>query len=83
VQSYVLELFFNCKSSGGPGDESEELANTAKEILGHYERTNKAGGRAREAVFKLVRIRDARVAKESGFPDRALEVGPVSFILQM
>lgn len=63
--------------TGGPGgdaDEGEELANTAKEVLGHYEKTNKASGKAREAVVKLVKIRDARIAKEQGLPERALEV---------
>lgn len=59
----------------GRGDEEEEeLVNTAKEVLAHYERTNKASGKAREAVAKLVRVRDARVALGQGFPERALEV---------
>ncbi|KAG8834375.1 hypothetical protein FRC17_009050 [Serendipita sp. 399] len=58
----------------GGGDEGEELANTAKEVLSHYERTNRASGKARDAVVKLVRIRDARVAKEQGLPDKALEI---------
>ena len=63
-------------TGGAPGasDEGEELASTAKEVLSHYERTNRASGKAREAVVKLVRIRDARVAKEQGLPERALEV---------
>ncbi|KIM32731.1 hypothetical protein M408DRAFT_326475 [Serendipita vermifera MAFF 305830] len=61
-------------ASGQGPDEGEELANTAKEVLGHYERTNRASGKAREAVVKLVRIRDARVAKEQGLPERALEI---------
>ncbi|KAG8801360.1 hypothetical protein FRC16_000668 [Serendipita sp. 398] len=58
----------------GGGDDGEELANTAKEVLSHYERTNRASGKARDAVVKLVRIRDARVAKEHGIPDKALEL---------
>jgi nuclear pore complex protein Nup93 len=58
---------------GGGGDD-EGLIETAREVLQHYERTNKAGGKAREAVSKLVRIRDARVAKDQGMPERALEV---------
>jgi len=61
-------------ASGHGPDEGEELANTAKEVLGHYERTNRASGKAREAVVKLVRIRDARIAREQGLPERALEV---------
>lgn len=68
-------------ASGQGPDEGEELANTAKEVLGHYERTNRASGKAREAVVKLVRIRDARVAKEQGLPERALEVSTVAMEL--
>lgn len=60
--------------SGSDTDAAEELANTAKEVLSHYERTNRARGKAREAVVKLVRIRDARVAKDQGLPERALEI---------
>jgi nuclear pore complex protein Nup93 len=66
--------------SGNDTDAAEELANTAKEVLSHYERTNRARGKAREAVVKLVRIRDARVAKEQGLPERALEVSTMHHV---
>ncbi|KZT24692.1 nucleoporin-interacting protein NIC96 [Neolentinus lepideus HHB14362 ss-1] len=54
------------------GDQA--LEQTAGEILRHYERTNKAAGKDREAVVRLLRIREAMVAKEAGRPEVALEV---------
>ncbi|TFK47932.1 nucleoporin-interacting protein NIC96 [Heliocybe sulcata] len=54
------------------GDKA--LEQTAGEILRHYERTNKAAGKDREAVVRLLRIREAMGAKEAGRPEVALEI---------
>ena len=56
------------------GSEGATLSETAKEILKHYERTNKGAGRSRDGVVKLVKIREARTAKNAGQLEKALEV---------
>lgn len=55
-------------------EKSKLIEKTAVDILRHYERTNRAVGRDREAVTKLLRIREAMNAKEAGRPEVALEV---------
>lgn len=61
-----------------PDEKSKAVEKTAVDILRHYERTNRAVGRDREAVTKLLRIREAMNAKEAGRPEVALEVRPES-----
>ena len=57
------------------GDEAgARLAQTASDILRHYERTNKGAGKTKDAVMKLLKIRTAREAKEKGNLDMALQV---------
>ncbi|EJD55704.1 nucleoporin-interacting protein NIC96 [Auricularia subglabra TFB-10046 SS5] len=55
-------------------EENMRLEATAKEILRHYERTNRAAGKERNVVLKLLSAREARECKESGRYDRALEL---------
>ncbi|KZW02374.1 NIC-domain-containing protein [Exidia glandulosa HHB12029] len=55
-------------------EESLRLEATAREILRHYERTNRAAGRERGVVTKLLNAREARECKEAGRVDRALEL---------
>lgn len=61
-------------STPAPDEKSKVVEKTAVDILRHYERTNRAVGRDREAVTKLLRIREAMNAKEAGRPEVALEV---------
>jgi nuclear pore complex protein Nup93 len=61
-------------SADVPGDREREMEKTARDVLRHYERTNRAPGREREAVVRLLRVRDALDAKAAGRPDVALEV---------
>ena len=57
------------------GDEgARTIEKTAADILRHYERTNRAVGKERDAVIKLLRVREAMEAKEAGKPEIALEV---------
>jgi nuclear pore complex protein Nup93 len=65
-------------SRPAPDETSKAIEKTAVDILRHYERTNRAVGRDREAVTKLLRIREAMNAKEVGRPEIALEVRPES-----
>lgn len=74
VECLARALGDHIAEPSGGGDEGRELSNTAKEVLNHYEKTNKASGKSRDAVVRLVRVRDARVAKDSGQPEKALEV---------
>lgn len=56
-------------------DESAHaVERTAAEIVRHYERTNRAVGKDREAVIRMLRIRDAAKAKEAGRLDLTLDV---------
>jgi nuclear pore complex protein Nup93 len=50
------------------------IEQTAADILRHYERTNKAVGKDRDAVVRLLRIRDAMDAKRAGRMEVALDV---------
>ncbi|KAI0321907.1 nucleoporin-interacting protein NIC96 [Amylostereum chailletii] len=59
--------------SGG-GEQGKAIEGTAREILRHYERTNRAVGREREAVGRLLRIREAMDAKKEGRFDLAFEI---------
>jgi hypothetical protein len=60
-----------------PAGETEKgkiIERTAVEILRHYERTNRAVGKDRDAAVRLLRIREALNAKSSGRFDVVLEV---------
>lgn len=59
---------------GGEGDKNRIIERTAADILRHYERTNRAVGKDRDAVIRLLRIREALDAKSAGRPDVTLEV---------
>jgi nuclear pore complex protein Nup93 len=50
------------------------IEQTAADILRNYERTNKAVGKDRDAVVRLLRIRDAMDAKRAGRMEVALDV---------
>jgi nuclear pore complex protein Nup93 len=55
-------------------ENARAVERTAGEVLRHYERTNRAAGRERDAVVRVLRIREAMDAKDSGRPEVALEV---------
>lgn len=50
------------------------MEGTAREIVRHYVRMNRGAGQCREAVEKLLKIREAMGYKEEGRVDLALEV---------
>ena len=57
------------------GDEkARNIERTAADILRHYERTNRAVGKDRDAVIRLLRVREAMDAKEAGRADITLDV---------
>ncbi|KAG1777297.1 nucleoporin-interacting protein NIC96 [Suillus placidus] len=58
----------------GETDKGKIIERTAVEILRHYERTNRAVGKDRDAAVRLLRIREALNAKSSGRFDVVLEI---------
>ncbi|KAH9913609.1 nucleoporin-interacting protein NIC96, partial [Amylocystis lapponica] len=55
-------------------ENARAIERTAADILRHYERTNRAVGKEREAVIRLLRVREAMDAKDAGRVDLALEI---------
>lgn len=58
----------------GGGEEGKRVEATAREMYYHYSRLNRAAGKERDAVYMLLRIREAIAAKEAGRYEAALEV---------
>jgi len=65
---------------GGDGEKGRAIEQTATDIMRHYERTNRAVGKDREAVIRLLRIRDAMDAKNAGRVEVALEVSAIDVV---
>lgn len=55
-------------------EKARAIERTAADILRHYERTNRAVGKERDAVVRLLRVREAMDAKVAGRVEAALEV---------
>jgi nuclear pore complex protein Nup93 len=58
----------------GGGDDARALENTARELMRHYDRTNRVTGRERDIVTRLLGVLQAMDAKRKGNLDAALEV---------
>ena len=74
VVGCLAQALGNTIAQPTPDEKARALEKTAAEILRHYERANRAVGREREAVVRLLRIREAIEAKNSGRPEVALDV---------
>lgn len=74
INSLATALGTTLAAPGGGGERARSLEAAATDIIRHYERVGRASGRARDAVVKLLRIREALDAKADGRVDRALEV---------
>ena len=61
-------------------EEARNIERTAGEILRHYERMNRATGKERDAVVKLLKVREAMEAKDAGQAELCLEVGRSSIV---
>ncbi|KAH9083417.1 nucleoporin-interacting protein NIC96 [Lactarius deliciosus] len=72
--SLATALGTTLAAPGGGGERARSLEGAASDIIRHYERTGRAPGRARDAVVKLLRVREALGAKAEGRLDRALEI---------
>lgn len=74
VVSCLAQALGNTVGLASPDEKARNIEKTAAEILRHYERANRAVGREREAVVRLLRIREAVEAKSRGRPEIALDV---------
>ena len=74
VVSCLAQALGNTVAQASPDEKARGLEKTASEILKHYERANRAVGKEREAVVRLLRIREAVEAKSRGRPEVALDV---------
>ncbi|KAF9456680.1 nucleoporin-interacting protein NIC96 [Collybia nuda] len=74
VISCLAQSLGNTIAQPSPDEKARSTEKTAADILRHYERTNRAVGRDRDAVIRLLRIREAMDAKNSGRPEAALDI---------
>jgi nuclear pore complex protein Nup93 len=74
INSLATALGTTLAAPGGGGERARSLETAASDIIRHYERMGRAPGRARDAVMKLLRVREALDAKAEGRLDRAFEV---------
>jgi nuclear pore complex protein Nup93 len=75
VMSCLAQALGNTISQpGGEADKNRIIERTAADIVRHYERTNRGVGKDRDAVIRLLRIREALDAKSAGRVDVTLEV---------
>ena len=74
VVSCLAQALGNTVAQASPDEQAKNIEKTAAEILKHYERANRAVGREREAVVRLLRIREAVEAKSRSRPEVALDV---------
>ncbi|KAJ7151727.1 nucleoporin-interacting protein NIC96 [Mycena filopes] len=65
---------YNLAGEYGTVVSARGVERTAADILRHYERTNRAVGRERDAVVRLLRVREAVEARQAGRPEVALEI---------
>lgn len=81
VISCLAQSLGNTVTQPSPDEKARVIEKTATEILRHYERLNRAVGKDRDAVIRLLRIREAMDAKNAGRPEVALDVG-CAFIIE-
>lgn len=74
VISCLAQALGNTIGQPSPDEKARTIEKTAADILRHYERTNRAVGKERDAVIKLLKIREASDAKNSGRPEAAFEI---------
>ncbi|KAF8876484.1 nucleoporin-interacting protein NIC96 [Infundibulicybe gibba] len=74
VIACLAQALGNTVGQPSPDDKARTIEKTAGDILRHYERMNRAVGKERDAVIRLLRIREATDAKNAGRPEVALEI---------
>ncbi|EMD30731.1 hypothetical protein CERSUDRAFT_89692 [Gelatoporia subvermispora B] len=74
VIACLAQALGNTIAQPASDEKARAIERTAAEILRHYERTNRAVGKDRDAVIRLLRVREAMDAKDSGRAELALEI---------
>ncbi|KAK2462123.1 hypothetical protein APHAL10511_006586 [Amanita phalloides] len=74
VVSCLAQALGNTIAQSTPDEKARTIEKTAADIIWHYERTNRAVGRDRDAVVRLLKIREAMNAKNAGRPEVALDI---------
>lgn len=74
MTSCLAQSLSNTISKPSLDEKDRALEKTAIDILRHYERTNRAVGKDRESVVRLLRIREALEANAAGKPEVAIDV---------
>ena len=70
----LAQALGNTISQPSTDEKARTIERTAVDIIRHYERTNRAVGKDRDAVVRLLRVREAMEAKDAGRAELALEV---------
>ncbi|PFH50708.1 hypothetical protein AMATHDRAFT_144459 [Amanita thiersii Skay4041] len=74
VVSCLAQALGNTVAQPTADDKARTIEKTASDILRHYERTNRGVGKDRDAVIRLLKIREAIDAKNAGRPEVALDI---------
>ncbi|KAG6850171.1 hypothetical protein H0H93_016851 [Arthromyces matolae] len=74
VVACLTQALSNTISKPSPEEKDRALEQTAIDIVRHYERTNRAAGKDREAVVRLLRIREAKDQIAGGRPEVAIDI---------
>ena len=74
VMSCLAQALGSTISLPSPDEKARSVEKTAGDILRNYERTNRAAGKDRDAVVKLLKVREAMDAKNAGRPEVAIDV---------
>ncbi|PSR71118.1 hypothetical protein PHLCEN_2v12964 [Hermanssonia centrifuga] len=82
VIACLAQALGNTISQPSSDEKARAIERTAADILRHYERTNRAVGKDRDAVIRLLRVREAIEAKDAGRAELSLEVTIMCLPLQ-
>ncbi|OJT04938.1 Meiotically up-regulated gene 87 protein [Trametes pubescens] len=74
VISVLAQALGNTLAQPSVDEKARTVERTAADVLRHYERTNRAVGRERDAVIRMLRVREAMDAKDAGRVESALEL---------
>ncbi|KAH0582298.1 hypothetical protein H2248_011935 [Termitomyces sp. 'cryptogamus'] len=74
VVACLAQALSNTISRPSPKEKDQALEQTAVDIIRHYERMNRAAGKDREAVVRLLRIREAKDQIATGKPEVAIDI---------
>ncbi|KAF8341685.1 nucleoporin-interacting protein NIC96 [Amanita rubescens] len=74
VVSCLAHALGNTIAQPTPDEKARGIEKTAADIIWHYERTNRAVGKDRDAVVRLLKIREAMNANNVARPEVALDI---------